>query len=159
MSANSIPPALRPLLRSLVLFSGACFGVTLILNLAPLLNGRNAPVYLWAVLVPAGWIVNIAALWIIGARLHSSKSLAYWKAFWPGTPRWMTYALLLILALSVYVWHVSVFRASLAPREGFDFSGTAPMLWVDTLLFGAAFRVFYSASKESDPDESSKNSG
>ena len=159
MPSNSLPRALRPHLRSLVLFSGVCFCITVILNLAPLLKGRNAPLYLWALLVPASWIVIIPAAWIIGSRLRSSKSPDYWKAFWPGTPRWMTYALLLLLAFTVYVWRVAVFGDSTAPRKGFDFSGAAPMFWMNLLFFGAAFRVLYSAHNESDADASSANSG
>jgi hypothetical protein len=158
MFVNSVPRALRPHLRSLVLFSGVCFCITVILNLAPLLNGRKAPLYISALLVPASWIVTIPAAWIIWSRLHSSKSLAYWKAFWPGTPLWMTYALLLILAFTIYIWRVAVFGESMAPRQGFDFAGAAPMFWVDMFFFGAAFRVLYSARKECDADTSFTNS-
>ena len=159
MFANSVPRALRPHLRNLVLFSGVCFCITVVLSLASFLNGREVPLYLWALLVPASWIVLIPAAWIIGSRLRSSDNLAYWKAFWPGTPRWMTYALLLILAFTIYVWRVAVFGDSMAPRKRFDFSGAAPMFCLYMLFFGAAFRVLYSARKESDADASFTNSG
>jgi hypothetical protein len=154
MPTSAVPRALRPYLSNLVIFASVCFCVILILNVSHLLNGRNPPLLLFALLVPASWIVIIPAAWIVGSRLSSSDSLEYWKQFWPGTPRWMTYALLAILAFNIYLWRVTVWALSTPPPNGFRPDSSAPAFAMTMLCFGMALRVLYSARKESDADAS-----
>jgi hypothetical protein len=123
-----------------------------------LLNGRKPPLLLFALLLPASWIVIVPAVWIVGSRLNSSDRLEYWKRFCPGTLRWMTYALLAIVAFDIYVWRVTVRVLPTPPPNGFEPDGSSPAFAMVMLCFAMAFRVLYSARKESDEDASSVDS-